>query len=538
MALTGTINSIKILLLVFPFFLLWSCSSLPHKANILAVVDDMPITEADLAYSLQIAHRREDLSSAHELDIPQYVQKLIDDALIIQEAGRMGMERYPEVQKAIDAYILRESVMKLHDEEIVRKVSVTEEEVSAYYKENFERFSLGVIESGSEEEAAEIMGLLKKGEDFGELAQKSSRNKDRIEIVLTRNSMGSSIKDSVSGLKPGELSDVIKGDDSYYIFKLIDREDAPEAGFSKIRGDIERSIRKKKEKDREEEYLELLRNRAAIKTNKEYLSEIRLDAGAEERAKWLGDARPLAEVNGVVLTIGDFVAMIPPRVIKTNEEYLNNWIDRKLVDQEALSRQYVINSNLKDDLYRYKNHLLKNTFIKTVLIPRIEITEEGMKDYYSSHRKDFLKPVRYRIQQITLKSLEEAQDTLTNLKNGADFAWLLKKKALNSDEGENGYGKWLTKEKMPGPVKEIVDTLNPGDISPILKSDEHFLIIMLKEKSREEFEDFKDVKSTVYNAVFGEQFQDIYNKFTATLKEGAQIKINDNAIRSFQERLK
>jgi parvulin-like peptidyl-prolyl isomerase len=530
------IKNLKFLLLTIPFFLLWSCASLPHKANILAVVDDMPITEDDLAYSLQVAHRREDLSSARGLDIPQYVQKLIDDALIIQEAGRMGMEQYPDVQKAINAYILTESVMRLHNDEIVRKVSVTEQEIRNYYKEYFERYSLGIIELGSEEEAAGILELLNKGEDFKELALKNSLT--MTDTVLTKKSMWSSISDAVSDLKPNEYSDIIKGNDKYYIVKLISREEAPEEGLEKIKGSIEQSLRKQKEKEREEEYLKILRNRATIKMNKEYLAEIKLDEGDEERGKWSGDKRSLAEVNGAVLTVGDFVAMISPKVTKVSEAYLNNWIDRKLVDQEALARHYDTTSDLKDDLYRYKNYLLKNTFIKTVIFPRIKITEEALEEYYTSHRKDYLMPVSYKIQQITLKTLEDAQDTLNNLKNGADFSWLIKKRAEKSGEGGNGYGKWFTKKELPESARDIVDTLNPGDISPILKSDDHYLIIMLQEKSAEEFEDFNRVKSAVYKALYGEQFQEIFNEYIAKLKEGARIEIHNDAVRSFEERLK
>jgi hypothetical protein len=81
--------------------ILGGCASLPQKKNILAVVNGEPITEDDLKYSLQIAHRKEDLSSAGELNLSKFVQKLVDDRLIIQEARRMGMENYPEVEKLL-----------------------------------------------------------------------------------------------------------------------------------------------------------------------------------------------------------------------------------------------------------------------------------------------------------------------------------------------------------------------------------------------------------------------------------------------------
>lgn len=103
------------------------------KETVLANVNGEPITEEDLKYSLNVAHRREDLSSAGALNLSQYVQKLVDDILLTEEARSAGMDKYPEVQQAIEAYILRESVVRLHDEEIVQKVFITEEEIKDYY---------------------------------------------------------------------------------------------------------------------------------------------------------------------------------------------------------------------------------------------------------------------------------------------------------------------------------------------------------------------------------------------------------------------
>src|SRR4030042_602786 len=177
------------------------CASLPQKENILAVVNGEPITEEDMKYSLQIAHRREDLSSAGTLNLSQFVQKLIDDRLIIQEAYRMGMDEYPEVQQALQAYILRESVVRLYNEEIVRKVTISKNDIGSYYKRNYEQFVLSTIEVDSEEKAQEILEQLKKGIDFGELARKYSINpsqKDGGEVPLRRGSLYPPVAKAVS----------------------------------------------------------------------------------------------------------------------------------------------------------------------------------------------------------------------------------------------------------------------------------------------------------------------------------------------------
>ena len=63
---------------------------------------------------------------------------------------------------------------------------------------------------------------------------------------------------------------------------------------------------------------------------------------------------------------------------------------------------------------------------------KIRISEEDMEDYYLSHKKDFIKPVRYKIQKITVKTEEESENTVKSLQAGATFSWLAKKKSVDS----------------------------------------------------------------------------------------------------------
>lgn len=530
---------------LFTFFLLLfsflaGCASLQHRENILAVVNGIPITENDLKYSLQIAHRKEDLSSGGDLNISQYMQKMIEDALIAEETQRMDMERYPEAQQAINSYILRESVIRLHKEEILQKLAVSEKDIFDRYKRNYEKFSLGLIEVNSEEEAKGILEQIKSGGDFRELAGRYSAHASKEkggEINLTRRELAF-LEEPLTVLKHGEFSNIIRNNDKYYIVKLINRQDAPDEEFSKISKDLERSIRKQREKERSDEYLSYLRKQATIKIDNEILSAIRFDQGSEERNKWAGDKRPLAEVNDTVLAAEDFVAMVPPVINNTTEDILSNWIERELVDQEALKRHYELKPELEGELYRYKNQLLKNIFIKKVIIPQIRITEDNLKDYYLQHQKDYLKPTRFRIQQITVKTMEEAQDVLHNLQNGADFSWLARKRSIDANAEDGGFTGWRTIGQLSEPEREIVDTLKPGDLSPILQVDSSYRIIRLQERTGEEVEEFNEIRGRVFNSFFKELYQEIYNNYIAKLKEGAQIRIYDEAVRSFEDNFK
>jgi peptidyl-prolyl cis-trans isomerase C len=529
------VNYVNFFLFTLCYLLIFfgGCASLQQKENILAVVNGEPITEDDLKYSLQIAHRKEDLSSAGELNLSKFVQKLVDDRLIIQEARRMGMENYPEVEQAVQAYILRESVVRLYNDEIVKKVTVSENDIRNYYKTNYEQFILGIIEVDSEKKGQEILEQLKKGVDFGELGRKYSTNpsqKDGGEVTIRRGSLSPQVKKAVSDLKLGEFSEVLKIQNKYYIIKLISRKEAPDEELESFRASIEKKIRKQKEKERGDEYLKYLREHQTIKVDKELLAAVKLDRVKGELETLSKDERTLAEVNGSLLTVGDFVALAKPYPKKSKEEILNDWIDRKVVDHEALSRHYELNPDLKNMVYRYRNQLFKNTFIKRIVIPQITISDKTLEEYYLTHQKSFIKPESFKIQQITVKTTDDAQDILNSLQKGADFSWLAKNRSIDSAAQEGGDIGWFTKTEMTEPVKKIIETLKLGDVSTVLKLDSQYRIIRLLDRKEGEIEEFAKVKNAVYRLVFEEQVNTLLDNYISQLKKDADITINDEAI--------
>lgn len=516
---------------------LWGCATVPKQVNVIATVDGEAVTIKDLEYSLEIAHRKEDLSSARELDINHYIQKLINDRLIVQEARRMGMENYPEVRQKIDAYILREAVTRLYNDEILQKVSLVEEDARERYRHDYELFTLGVIVSASEQDAAAAMKRLKGGEDFLEVARDRSvdYSKDEGQKILKRKEMGLSFEKVVPDLRPGEISDIIEpGNKFFYIVKLLKRQEAPEEEFEQVKRQIMKEIEKERIERRSNEYLAELRSKADIQIDREILNALVFDE-EQGQHKWVQDKRVLAKVNDNVITAGEFAAMLSPTNVKQREKLLGNWIDIKVVDDEALSRKYETEPKMKEMIGRYSNQVLKSTFVNKILFPGIEISEEDVEDYYARHKGDFVKPFRFRIQQITLKTMEDAQDVLDSLKGGASFSWVAKRKSQDTYAEKGGAAGWKMKGELPEQVADIIDTLEPGEISPVIAVDNLFMVIRLQEKSEKEFQDLSSVTPMIQNILFTEKSGKLYNEYIDRLKIDSQIIINDETVGQFEK---
>ncbi len=523
-----------------------------HKARVFAVVNGENISEDDLAYALNIEHRKENLAQTGKLDLDEYLKKLINDRLFIQESRRMDLEHTPEVQEALKAYIVRESVTRLYDDEIRKKVSVTDDDILKEYRKDYEKYEIGFIELSSEDAAKKALEQLKKGGNFKELAQKISEHKskkDGGELTLPRRALSPQLLEVVSKLKPSEFSDVVGMNKKYYLIRLISRKEAPAEDLGKVRDGIKRNITKLREKERGDEYLKELRKAAPVKINKDLLASVKIDGDKKEMEKWAKDKNVVAGVYDYVLTVSDVVAAagqenhgaVPdkkPDSGKIKEEIVNSWIDFKVVDHEALRRRYDEQPDLREMINNYRDQLLKRTFFKKVIAPEIVITDKILKDYYAGHKKDYLKPTLYRIQQITVKTKEEAEDVVNSLRNGADFAWLAKTKSIDSVADNGGDAGWFAKEGLPENVREIIVKLKDGETSPALEVDSQYRILQLVTRSAEQVEDFDTVKDVVTKAYFDSQVKDLYDKYIEQLKQGSKIKIMEDAVREFERKFK
>lgn len=423
----NSLNKHRIILYLFfisVIFINYSCATTSDTDLILATVNEEQITKNDLIYSLTITHRKEDLTGAGSLDISKYIQKLIDDKLIINEARIASLDKEPEIQEKVKDFIIRESVTKLHQEEILSKI-----------KEN----------------------------DY--------------------------------------------------------------------------KTRKEEEKRQGDEYLKILRNKAEIKINKDILNEIINDYNSQKKLN-IDENSIVASVNSDNLIAKELFKIISStKSIKENqiESLVDSWINRKLVDQEALKRNYMKDPKFYSKVKRYEDQLLKNLYIKRIIVPKIKIDDNSLINYYENNKNKYIKPQEYKIRSIITNNETEAKEILNALNSGADFSWFLKRKSSDSNTGEM---KWLKKENLPEVLRKIIDNLKEGEISPVLKDGEKFLIVKLYEKSKVTHEPFENVKENVFRDYFNEELKNIMNDYLNNLRKDTKIHIIDKEVKKLEEELK
>lgn len=90
-----------------------------------------------------------------------------------------------------------------------------------------------------------------------------------------------------------------------------------------------------------------------------------------------------------------------------------------------------------------------DSFKQTQILPQLELrlifdqklapTDQQLQDYYNKNKDSFATtPEQVKASQIVLKTKAEAEDILSQLKQGADFATLAKEKSIDTNTKDNG----------------------------------------------------------------------------------------------------
>jgi peptidyl-prolyl cis-trans isomerase C len=245
------------------------------KDDILAKVGEEVITKEDVEMRLKNYPPgiREELKNDMEKR-KEFLNNLITGRLFVIEGRNRGLPEDPEIQAKLrmiqDDFLIREYIKKYHEKEI----QVSEEEAEKYYNAHpdireKEHFKVSKIILKSEEEAKEVLTLLKKGGNFRKIAMERSADPISKNIGgemdwFERGKGKKEIESAVMELKKGEVSDIAKIEGDYYIFQLDERVTVPKPPFQRLKDEIMSRLRNQKLMERMDREIKELRKKIPV----------------------------------------------------------------------------------------------------------------------------------------------------------------------------------------------------------------------------------------------------------------------------------
>jgi peptidyl-prolyl cis-trans isomerase C len=204
---------------------------------------------------------------------------------VLNEAHLSEVELKSQIERglAIDEFITGK---------LVEKVTLSEEEVKAYYQSNSESFkqqeqvraSHILIKVGPQEDQSKITSArmkiekiqqkLRQGEDFAALAKEFSQcpsgSKGGDLGYFAQGQMAKPFEDAAFALMPGEISDVVETTFGYHLIKVNDKTPETVLAFDDIKDGLKRYLTQQKVQQEVVLYVQKLKEQATVER---YLTE-------------------------------------------------------------------------------------------------------------------------------------------------------------------------------------------------------------------------------------------------------------------------
>jgi len=179
------------------------------------------------------------------------------------------------------------------------------------------------------------------------------------------------------------------------------------------------------------------------------------------------------------------------------ESLLNYLIDMKIVAKAADDRKLGDSDDFKRHLDFARQRLLMDTLLNAD--GKAALTDEAEHKVYDDAVKQVAAEPEVHARHILVETEEEAKQVEEELKKGADFAELAKKKSKDPGASDGGDLGFFTKDQMVPEFSAAAFSLEPGKISDPVKSQFGWHIIKVEEKRNRKPPDFEQVKPQIEN---------------------------------------
>ena len=182
--------------------------------------------------------------------------------------------------------------------------------------------------------------------------------------------------------------------------------------------------------------------------------------------------------------------------IRISDTELNNTIARIASSNGMTLEQFISYLSTEGESY----DVLRENVKKEMTIQRIQrgrvgsminITDKEFDAFLATDESLKELEPELQVRQILVKSLDKAEEIITNIENGSDFSELAKEFSISSNASKGGIMNWRKISDMPTLYAEALGDLDVGQNSSPLESGAGFHILKVEDK-RGDFVKYED----------------------------------------------
>jgi len=255
---------------------------------------------------------------------------------------------------------------------------------------------------------------------------------------------------------------------------------------------------------------------------------------------------------------GDELAM---KIEEARQEILNQMIEDRLILQEAkrykievdeaeieerlndVRSRFTSDSDFDDALNesgitfdilknRYREQIMMGKLVNYEVREKVVVTPTEISEYYANHTDEFnspgsahLKNIVVRFEGDDLLVKQKVDDIYRLIKEGRDFSDVARQYSQGQNAPEGGELGFVEKGQMRKEFDDVVFNLEPGEVSPPIKTETGYYIFKVEEKQGSHLRSLPEVHNYIENLIFQEKAKKRYKEWMDKLKRNAFIQI-------------
>ncbi|MBN2373704.1 peptidyl-prolyl cis-trans isomerase [bacterium] len=481
-------------------------------------------------------------SRSGKLDPNQVMDALIDKVLMTQEAIKTGLDRLPGFDKQLDGLKEQELANLFVKKWFDTKIDISDEEIEKaipdYKKKEIKFARICVL---TESMAWEIKKELDEGGDFSYLARTKSIGMEAENggvgdfLSPHRGIYHKDVIEAIFNLQIGEISPPQKIREGFAIFKPVEERPIDPSELDQIMQYQKSLIFREKRNRLITDFLDKAKKTRNVMINNNAIKEISsMGTPFQEHYDPV-----LAEGKGFKISWGDLKTLLPKpgqgeKAIWEDPNLLSSIVEsrirQRLIVLEAQKKGFDKDPDLNRELTRFKQDFLSRQLIVNDVESKIVVTEDECQKYYQENPGLFFEPEMAKISHILIKDKQKAQEILSRLKIGEDFAKLAKEhseyKATSIRYGDMGF----IRQGQSGMGQEFDQkafSLQKGEISDLVETPFGYQIIYVTERTPAGVIPFEKAKDKIRQELINQKRQGHFRSYLNVLRSKANIIIDE-----------
>lgn len=192
--------------------------------------------------------------------------------------------------------------------------------------------------------------------------------------------------------------------------------------------------------------------------------------------------------------------------------------------EKYLSKMKISSQNINQDAISEAVKVQKYIYFK--VYDQVSVSDNEIQQYYKDNMADFRKKPEILLYQILVKDKETAQRIRGTLVNYPEkFEEIAQKESTSPEKDKGGLMGYFEKGSLPKDMEDVVFSLNPNTISPVVQSSYGFHIFKIGQKKKERLLYIEKARADIQNILMSEKMRKAYQAFLEETKKNFTIRI-------------